>query len=208
MAPMRDRCSRSIIILLLLSRLDVWYQKRHFVVVDPHFLLALGPERPLQPVEPHERIPERTPPFLDFGLWNKKKKKISYDLHNSVCNAINEARLQQLQQWSDTCEHKGIRCVPDCLMMSATSRQASSLADIFLHACTLLSYSTGRRSISLINCSSMLSSSPGRRRRRRFCRRAMVVVFEIFSGPSRGRRLLIDGGPWGGIAVRESRCCS
>jgi hypothetical protein len=76
--------------LLLLSGLDVWYQKRHFVVVDPHFLLALGPERPLQPVEPHERIPERTPSFLDFGLWKRrtKRKQISYDLHNSVYNAI------------------------------------------------------------------------------------------------------------------------
>lgn len=72
------------------------------------------------------------------------------------------------------------RRVPDCFMMSATSRQASSLADIFLHACTLLSYSTGRRSISPIKFrSSMLSSSsssPGRRRRRFFCRRAMVIV--------------------------------
>lgn len=51
------------------------------------------------------------------------------------------------------------RRVPDCFIMSATSRQASSLADIFLHACTLLSNSTGRRSISPINCSSIESSS-------------------------------------------------
>uniref|UniRef100_A0A2S2NVM2 Uncharacterized protein n=1 Tax=Schizaphis graminum TaxID=13262 RepID=A0A2S2NVM2_SCHGA len=53
---------------LVVSGLDVRYQKRHFVVVNPHLLLALGPERPLQPVEPHERIPERSPPFFHFGL--------------------------------------------------------------------------------------------------------------------------------------------
>lgn len=77
---------------------------------------------------------------------------------------------------SSTCTKD--RRIPDCFMMSATSRQASSLADIFLHACTLLSYSTGRRSISAINCASMLSSSPGRRRRRLFCRRAMVIEYD------------------------------